>query len=54
MAEFEVRCNVCNKELEADLVGSYHNRSVILEVEPCPDCLIKAKDEGFEEGEGNG
>lgn len=41
MAEFIVKCNVCNDTLDADFSGSE------LYVDPCEKCLDEAKDEGY-------
>jgi hypothetical protein len=54
--EFEVYCNKCGAGLcmeasTTDASGRYSAKSLpSVHVNPCPDCIKEAKDEGHDEG----
>ena len=52
MAEFEVKCDACGKEVGADFYLS--GRNIYLNVDPCETCLEKAKAEGYKQKEDEG
>jgi len=47
---FDIRCNVCGANLEANTATT----GVIVFVEPCEKCLAAAREEGYNDGYNEG
>ncbi len=48
--EFDVTCNNCGAYLNCKTNSGKYGKNLSVSVEPCPKCLLKAEDHGYENG----
>lgn len=48
MTRIMLFCKKCDEELKYEIVGS--GEELVIDVHPCPDCLDKKYDKGYDDG----
>jgi len=52
--DFEVYCSKCGYGLCNSTKVDQRRGGVVMEIEPCPECLKGAKSDGYDEGHADG
>ena len=51
LPNYQIQCKKCQRPLDFDVI-LYKTDELLVDVEPCPDCIAKAIEEAAQAGEG--